>query len=358
MQVLFKTSYDQDIDHLPKRGEKIRVFAALIAVVVLPLLVDPFYLTEIGLLFAYVVAGIGLMLLVGFTGQVSFGHSAFLGIGAYAHTVFLTLGVPFLPSVVLTVLLSGIAGLILGRSASKMHGFYLAIATLVFAVLVETLIGEWEHVTGGHAGIAVPDIKIFGIYLTEPIHQYYLDLIFTLIVLVAAANLLRAPTGRAFQAIRDSELSARGLGVDIAWYKIKAFGLSAAITGLAGVLMAHHLYFLSPETFGISESLRLLLMVVVGGVGTLLGAILGAVFITALPFGISILRSMLPDSIANQAGLEPLLFGIVIVLVLIYEPEGMAGRWHKFRLFLETFPYYKRASFVRQKSYLKTERMR
>ncbi|MBY6146878.1 branched-chain amino acid ABC transporter permease [Mameliella alba] len=358
MQVLFKTSYDQDIDHLPKRGEKIRVGLALLAAALLPLLVDPYYLTEIGMLFVYIVAGVGLMLLVGFTGQVSFGHSAFLGIGAYGHAVFLTMGLPFLVSLALSVALAGIAGLILGRSASRMHGFYLAIATLVFAVLVETMIGEWEHVTGGHAGIAVPDIQIFGLYLTDPAQQYYLDLVITVFVLLAVANLMRGPTGRAFQAIRDSELSARSLGVNVAWHKIKAFGLSAAITGMAGVLMAHHLFYLSPETFGINESLRLLLMVVVGGMGSLLGAVLGAIFITALPFGISLLRSALPDGIANQAGLEPLLFGVVIVLVLIYEPEGMAGRWHKFRLFLETFPYYKRASFVRQKSYLKTERMR
>lgn len=357
MQILFKTSYDQDIALLPKRGEKIRIGLALAIAVALPLLVDPFFLTEIGLLFAYIIAGTGLMLLVGFTGQVSFGHSAFLGIGAYSHAVFLTMGFPFLASMTLAVLLSGVAGLILGRSASKMHGFYLAIATLVFAVLIETLIGEWD-VTGGHAGLAVPDIEIFGYTITDPVQQYYLDLAITVLVLLAVANLLRGPTGRAFQAIRDSELSARGLGVNIALHKIMAFGLSAAITGLAGVLMAHHLFFLSPETFGIGESLRLLLMVVVGGIGTLLGAVLGAIFVTALPFAISILRGVLPDGIANQAGLEPLLFGLVIVLVLIFEPEGMAGRWHKFRLFLETFPYYKRASSVRQKTYLKTERMR
>ena len=246
----------------------------------------------------------------------------------------------------------------LGRSASKMHGFYLAIATLAFGILIETLFGEWSSVTGGHMGLAVPSLKVFGMSLTEVWQQYYVDLFFTLFVIVGVANLFRSPTGRSFVAVRDSELSARCLGVNVEWVKIQSFGISAAITGLAGALLAHHLTYLAPDVFGVLESLKLLLMIVVGGLGTILGAILGAIVISLLPVGISFLKGVLPPAIGQTAGLEPLLFGLIIVLVIVFEPGGLYGRWMKIRFFFETFPYYRKSSFVRQKTYLKTERMR
>ena len=258
----------------------------------------------------------------------------------------------------MTVIFTGTVGMMLGRSASKMHGFYLAVATLAFLIIVETIIGEWTDVTGGYAGFVVPDLQIFGFYFAEIWMQYYLDLGVALFALWVTANLFRSPTGRSFIAVRDSELSARSLGVNIEWVKIQAFGISAAVTGLAGVLLAHHLAFLSPETFGVLESLKLLLMIVVGGLGSIPGAIFGAIFVSLLPVAISILRDFLPGVIGNQAGLEPMLFGLIIVLFIVFEPDGINGRWRKLLHFCETFPYYRKSSFVRQKSYLKTERMR
>ena len=138
-----------------------------------------------------------------------------------------------------------------------------------------------------------------------------------LFVIWGTANLLRSPTGRAFVAVRDSELAARSLGVNIEWVKIQSFGISAAITGLAGVLLAHHLAYLSPETFGVLEALKLLLMIVVGGLGSILGAIFGAVFVSLLPVVLSILRDVLPGAISQQAGLEPMLFGLIIAFITI-----------------------------------------
>ena len=172
------------------------------------------------------------------------------------------------------------------------------------------------------------------------------------------ANLFRSLTGRSFVAVRDSELSARCLGVNVEWVKIQAFGISAAITGMAGALLAHHWTYLAPDAFGVLESLKLMLMIVVGGLGTILGAILGAIVISLLPVGISFLKGVLPPAIGQTAGLEPLLFGLIIVLVIVFEPGGLYGRWMKIRFFFETFPYYRKSSFVRQKAYLKTERMR
>jgi branched-chain amino acid transport system permease protein len=358
MQIVFKTSYDQDINLLQKRGEYLRVGLVIASMLAAPLVLDVYYLGEMSLLLVYVIAGIGLMILTGFTGQVSFGHAAFLGIGAYSHSILMTSGLPFFLSLALTVLLTGAVGMLLGRSASKMHGFYLAVATLAFLIIVETVIGEWTDVTGGYAGYAVPDLEIFGVYFYEVWQQYYLYLGFTLLIVLGAANLFRSPTGRSFLAVRDSELSARSLGVNVEWVKIQSFGISAAITGLAGVLLAHYLTYLSPETFGVLESLKLLLMIVVGGLGSIPGAIFGAIFVSLLPVGLSILRDVLPGAMAQQAGLEPMLFGLIIVIFVIFEPEGINGRWKKLLHFFETFPYYRKSSFVRQKSYLKTERMR
>ncbi|MFT5501925.1 MAG: branched-chain amino acid transport system permease protein [Woeseiaceae bacterium] len=358
MQIVFKTSYDQDINILSKRGEYIRVGLVIAMMLAAPLFLDVYYLSELGLLLVYVVAGIGLMVLTGFTGQVSFGHAAFLGIGAYCHSILMTAGVPFSVSLILTAVFTAVIGMMLGRSASRMHGFYLAVATLAFLIIIETIIGEWTDLTGGYAGFPVPEIEIFGFYFGEMWQQYYLDLALALFVIWGAANLLRSPTGRSFLAVRDSELSARSLGVNIEWVKIQSFGISAAITGVAGVLLAHHLSYLSPETFGVLESLKLLLMIVVGGLGSIPGAIFGAIFVSLLPVALSILRDVLPGAISQQAGLEPMLFGLIIVIFVVFEPDGINGRWRKLLHFFETFPYYRKASFVRQKSYLKTERMR
>jgi branched-chain amino acid transport system permease protein len=317
-----------------------------------------YYLAELGLLLVYVIAGIGLMILTGYTGQVSFGHAAFLGIGAYSHSILMTNGVPFTVSLIITMILSGLIGMAIGRSASKMHGFYLAIATLAFGILIETVFGEWSSLTGGYAGLVVPGLKVFGVSLNAAWQQYTVDLVIALIVIWGASNLFRSPTGRSFLAVRDSELSARSLGVNVEWVKIQAFGVSAAVTGLAGVLLAHHLTYLAPDVFGVLESLKLLLMIVVGGLGSILGAVFGAIFLSVLPVALSFLKDVLPPAIGQQAGLEPGLFGLIIVLFIIFEPLGISGRWQKLRFFFETFPYYRKSSFVRQKSYLKTERMR
>ena len=268
MQYLFKTRYNDDIKFLAKTGEKIRVGIVVLCLIAAPLVLQDYYLAELGLMLVYAIAGIGLMILTGHTGQVSFGHAAFLGIGAYTHSVLMSNGVPFLVSIPTTILFTGVIGMLIGRSASKMHGFYLAIATLAFGILIETVFGEWGSVTGGHSGMAVPQLKVLGFNLTAAWQQYYLDLVFAGIVIFGASNLFRSPTGRSFVAVRDSELSARCLGVNVEWIKIQSFGVSAAITGLAGALLAHHLTYLVPEVFGVLESLKLMLMIVVGGLGS------------------------------------------------------------------------------------------
>jgi branched-chain amino acid transport system permease protein len=239
-----------------------------------------------------------------------------------------------------------------------MVGIYLAIATLAFAFIVEHSIAHFDGLTGGFRGMPVPRPDLFGLDLSSPLAFYYVCLLVLVGSLFAAMNLLRSPAGRAMIGIRDSEISAQSMGIDLARTKSLAFAISAGFAGLAGGLFAHNLGYLAPDAFTILMSIQLLLMVVVGGLGSLHGVIFGAIFIVVLPQAIAISRDSLPPVIAQMPGLEPGLFGLILVLFLIFEPLGIYGRWLKIRHFFEEFPLYRKATHKRQKTYLRTERVR
>ena len=174
---------------------------------------------------------------------------------------------------------------------------------------------------------------------------------------LALINLLRSPTGRAFVAIRDSEVSASCMGINLARYKTMSFALSAALTGVGGALYAHKVGFISPEQFTLIQSIELVTIVIIGGVGSLHGAVLGAAFIIMLPQGISIAKGWLPDTIP-QAGLQSVVFGLILIGFIIFEPYGLYGRWLKIRTYFDVFPFYRRGTFRRQRTYLRSERLR
>lgn len=358
MHVLFKTSYDQDIDHLADPGGRFRVISLIILALAAPILMDSYYLNELSMFLVYALAGLGLMVVIGFSGQVSFGHSAFLCIGAYSHSILMEHGVPFELALLLAGFFSGLVGVLLGRIASGMHGFYLAIATLAFVIIIETIVGEWTDLTGGYMGMEVPIMSLLGFELNQSWQQYLVILSIFIFFVWGIANIMRSPSGRAMIAVRDSETSARSLGINVRNTKILAFFISTTITGVAGGLFAHQMLYLSPETFGITESLKLVLMIVVGGLGSITGAIYGAVFIAFLPNIIDMIKTVLPEAISAKSGMEQLILGLIISGFIIFEPTGIYGRWIKIRLFFETFPYYKKATFVKQKQYMKTERFK
>ena len=358
MRFIFKTRYQQDIAIFKHEGQRFWFGLLFVAVLVAPLALDTFYLGELTLLYIYAIAGLGLMLLVGYTGLVSLGHAAFLAIGAYTHAILLTAGLPFPLALVLASLFSALIGGIVGLPAMRMTGLYLVIATVAFAFVVEYVIERLEPLTGGFRGMAVPRPELFGVDFGASVPYYYICLLLLTLALVAALNLLRSPTGRAMISIRDSEISAQAVGVDLARTKSVAFAISAGFTGLAGGLFAHSFGYLSPETFTVLMSIQLLLMVVVGGLGSLHGVVFGAIFIILLPQGIAILRDWVPPAVGELPGLEPGLFGLILVLVLIYEPLGIYGRWRKIRDYFEMFPIYRKAMHKRQRRYLRTERVR
>jgi len=358
MRFLFKTDYRQDIRLFKHNGQRFWYTLLLIAALIAPLALGEFYLGELALVYIYAIAGIGLMLLVGYTGLVSLGHAAFLAIGAYAHTWFLAHGWPFPLALLKASLITALVGALVGLPAMRMTGIYLAIATMAFAVIVEQVIIHWESVTGGFRGMVVPNPTFLGIDLGGGTAFYFLCLVVLVLCLLLALNLLRSPTGRAMTAVRDSEISAQSMGIHLAQTKSIAFAISAGFTGLAGGLLAHKLGYLAPDAFTILISIQLLLMVVVGGLGSMHGVIFGAVFIGLLPQGIALMRDSLPTAIGQMPGLEPGIFGVIMVLFLIYEPLGIYGRWIKIRSYFELFPLYRKSTFKRQKNYLRTERLK
>jgi branched-chain amino acid transport system permease protein len=380
MRFQFKTSYNQDIRLFRDKIDAAWYGLLAIVVVALPFLMDDYYVGESTWVFIYGICGVSLMVLVGYTGLVSLGHAAFLGIGAYAHAFFIMHGAPWIVAMVLAVAITTACGLIVGLPALRMTGIYLAIATLAFSVIIQEVFSRWESVTHGFAGMKVDRPVIFGFEFNDERSFYYLCLFFLVIALWLTRNLLRAPTGRAWIAIRDSEIAAQSMGVNLAIYKSMAFAYSAAVMGLAGALFAHKIAFLAPDIFTILLSIQFLLLVIVGGLGSLHGAIFGAVFVALLPPVIAILRDSIPDSmnqLARETGVAPLgalgnavgeflrkpgveagIFGLILVLVILLEPLGMYGRWLKLKLFFSTFPMYKASTFKRQKSYMRSERLR
>ncbi|RTL71383.1 MAG: branched-chain amino acid ABC transporter permease [Hyphomicrobiales bacterium] len=358
MRILFKTSYLDDIRLFQHNGQRFWYGLLVAALFLAPLGLREFYLGELSQIFILAVAGIGLMLLIGYTGLASLGHGAFMAIGAYTCTYLFTQGVPWVVAFLAAGLLSAAAGVLVARPANRMTGIYLAIATIAFSAIVEQIVIRWEHVTKGHGGLAVPPVDLFGLKLVEAWQFYYLCLVVLILVTLAAINIIRSPTGRAMVAIRDSEISAQSLGVNVVRYKTIAFGLSAFITGLGGALLGHKLKFIAPDAFNTILSIQLLLMVVVGGLGSIQGAIYGAIFVGGLPQAIALMRDVLPPAIGRTPGLEPGLFGLVMILVVLFEPMGIYGRWLKIKTYFDYFPLYRRSTFKRQRAYLKTERVR
>jgi branched-chain amino acid transport system permease protein len=357
MRILFKTSYHQDIKLIKHSGYGFWYGLLLVGLLLAPLVLDEFYLGEMSFILIYAIAGMGLMVLVGYTGLPSLGHAGFMAIGAYTNSYLLSQQWPFLLSLPLSGILGALVGVMIAVPLKRMTGIYFAIATLAFAILVEELVAHWNTVTRGLGGMSVETPSLFGYQLDQPWQFYLVCLVVLLLVTLATLNLLRSSSGRALVAIRDSEISAECMGINLSHYKIISFGISGGFTALAGALFAHKLLFITPDAFNFLLSIKLLMMVVVGGLGTVHGAVYGAIFVGLLPQVIAIAKDYLPPRIGEFPGMEPGLFGLILVLFIIFEPKGIYGRWIKFKLYLEMFPLYRKSTFRKQKTYLKTERL-
>ena len=381
MRPIFQTDYGQDIQLFRHSGYWWSYGALLLLVLAAPLAVGSYLQSQIVFVFIYAIVGVGLLILAGFAGQVSLGHAAFLAIGAYTAGYMQRLGVPFLIYLPLSVVLTGAVGALVGFPALRLSGIYLVIATIAFGFIIEEVAARWESVTNGNDGMRIKQIELFGFTVSRDGYSfYYLCLGLLILVLVLALNLLRSPTGRAFIAIRDSETAAQSIGINLSVYKVVAFSISAGMTGLAGCLYAHKMSFISPEMFTLLLSLEFVIVILIGGVGSLHGAVLGSIFVVMVDPFLSYLKDDLPRgigelarsfgvanpgalqdtlaAIGGAAGLKGTIYGLIIIVFIVFEPYGLYGRWLKIRLYFELFPLYKKATFKRQKTYVKSERNR
>lgn len=383
MRFMFKTDYEDDIKLFPHSGYIVSYGILLALLLIAPHVLSSYLMSQLVFVCIYAIVGVALLILTGFTGQASLGHAAFLAIGAYTAAYLQKYNVPFPVYFLAAGLLTGIIGAMVGFPALRLTGIYLVIATISFALIVEEILARWESVTHGNEGMRVKALSLLGVTVPRDSPTfYYLCLAVLVLTIVGTLNLLRSPTGRAFVAIRDSETAARSMGVNVALYKVKSFAISAAITGFAGVLFAHKLSFISPEMFTLQLSIEFIIVILIGGTFSLHGAVLGAIFIVMIDPFLTYLKDDMPGIIAGIAatlgassatagsiqtsvsafaslnGLKGAIYGIIIVLFVLFEPLGLYGRWLKIKLFFQLFPLYKRATFKRQKIYVKSERNR
>jgi branched-chain amino acid transport system permease protein len=358
MRFLYKTDYDQDIRLAKHAGHQLWYGLLMAFLVVAPFVLPEYWLSQLTFVMVYGIVGLGLMLLAGFTGQFSIGHAAFLGVGAYTEAVLGARGWPFPLTLAASALLSAGVGAIVGLPALRLKGLYLGIATLAFGFIVEEGLARWEPVTGGNAGIPVKAPAIGSWALSSGVALYALCTVLAVLCTLFVLNLLRSPVGRAFVAIRDSEISAQSMGIHLAKYKTMSFSISAALTGIGGALYAHKVQFISPDQFSIGQSIDLLLLVVVGGLGSVHGAFFGAIFLITMPQLLTLAKDVLPPAIGQANGLQGLAYGIVLIAFVLFEPMGLYGRWIKLRTYFDGVPFYRRGLFKRQKTFQKSDRLK
>jgi branched-chain amino acid transport system permease protein len=291
------------------------IAALIVLLVVAPLFVNAYIIYLMSLVAIFSLVSLGLNLLTGFAGQISLGHAAFFGIGAYATALLSDkLGVPFILALPIAALLATGIGAIAGLPAIRLRSLYLAIATLGFGVVTQKILFEWRGMTGGGDGLPVTPAHIGSLALTSGVQMFYLDLVMVGLGTWTASNLTRLRTGRALIMVRDSEIAAGTLGLNASRYKIIAFAISAFYTAWAGGLYAYLVRYINPESFNISLSIAFVSMIVIGGLGSIPGSLLGAAFYVAVP--------ELFRGIKDAPGL---IFGLALVLVMVFMPSGLWG---------------------------------
>ena len=296
------------------------------------------------LILVNLIAAIGLQLLVGFTGLLSLGHAAFLGVGAYTSAILITnLGCPFILSILVAGLVAALFGIIVGIPSLRIKGFYLMVATLAFQFVIDYIIIHWESVTRGIRGIELPTPHILGVSLAT--HKAYFLFLFVLVVVFmwGAKNITRSKIGRAFIAIRDNDVSAEIIGISIFRYKLLSFAVSAFYAGVAGALFAGLLRTAIPEDYTFLHSIIFLAMVLVGGLGRMVGTIFGVIFVTLVPVLLDLIVSYIanvydPNFTMYLGPMKELVFGGLIILFIIFEPEGLVGIWIKIRDYFRIWP--------------------
>jgi branched-chain amino acid transport system permease protein len=343
----FRTDYAQDLALLATRFERRSLAVFILALLAFPLVASPFQLDLACQVFLASIGALSLMLLTGYAGQISLGHAGLIAAGAFTVGIlFRETNAPFWVTLPAAALVGAMLGIIFGLPSLRLRGLYLAVSTLALHFVVIYLGGEYESRWGFSTGIVIDPPSLGGIAISDGRVWYFILLAAAATALLISLNLLRARTGRAWRAIRAHETVAEALGIGIAGYKVLAFVVSSAITAVAGALFAYYRGFVSVEAFSLFLTIQYLAMVIVGGMGSLLGALLGAAFVTIFPYVIEAGLLALPGAqryadllfAVNYAA-----FGLVMILFLVFEPLGLVGIWHRMQSYFLLWPFKHRS---------------
>jgi branched-chain amino acid transport system permease protein len=327
------------------RTQWVLLLAFLAILFTAPLYLQNYWLGIANLIGITVIAVSGLNILIGYCGQLSIGHAGFIAVGAYTSAILTSrFGVPFPLALISAGLTAGLTGMIFGIPSLRVKGFYLAISTIAAQLILLWVINHWTDMTGGFNGMSVLYASIGGFTFRSEGSQFYLIMVITTVAVFLAKNMARTRVGRAFIAIRDNDLAAEVMGINLFRYKLLAFFIGCFFAGIAGSLLAHWMRFINTESFTFASSILYIGMIIIGGLGTTLGPILGVIFIRLLEVGVTQLSPALEVAFPNlpsgfTAGISPMLFGLVIILFLIFEPRGLAHRWALFKSAYRLWPF-------------------
>ncbi|MBU2455500.1 MAG: branched-chain amino acid ABC transporter permease, partial [Proteobacteria bacterium] len=330
----FKETYASDQAVFVNATSRFWLGVLFILLAIFPFVAGDYLLFMANLIGITIIGAVGLNILTGCAGQISLGHAAFIGVGAYTAAILSTrFNLPFLVCLPLSGLMSAAFGILVGGPSLRLKGMYLCIATLSAQLILEFVFVHWESVTGGIRGINISPPQIFGIVFDNDFKFYFLTFTVVIICVTAARNLFRTRVGRAFIAIRDRDISAELMGINLLKYKTYAFAISSFMAGLSGCLWVNFLKTITPEHFPLLESVRYLAMIIVGGMGSILGSIFGAIFMTIVPEAIKtvlgLLVSVFPNAMSGLFPLQQVIFGLLIVIFLVFEPHGLAEIWRR-----------------------------
>jgi branched-chain amino acid transport system permease protein len=346
---VLKTTYQADMAlyPLPIAKTTVAAFAALFLVVV-PLTLGSYYVSILNLIAIAVVGAIGLNILTGFTGLISIGHGAFMSVGAYtAANLVVRAHLPWWLALPAGGLMAALVGAIVGIPSLRIKGLYLTIATLASQLIIEWTINHVTWISGGiQASIEVPPPRLGAFVISSQRQMYFFLMVFVVIAIVAAQNLVRSRIGRAFVAIRDHDIAAEIIGIDIFRYKLLSFAISSFYAGVTGVLYCYYLGIANYEQFQLTVSIDYLAMIIIGGLGSILGSIFGAIFVTLLPivirwgmedFGRLFFSS--GEVLALIPNLRLIIFGGLIIFFLVVEPDGLNRLWRNVRSYFRVWPF-------------------
>ena len=340
----FRTRYASDMTIFATPVTRYVVLLFILALLCVPMFANPYLLNLMIQIGYYGIAALGLNLVVGFTGQISLGHAAFFGFGAFASAwLNNSIGVPVFFSIPAAGFLTMLVGILVGIPAGRIKGLYLAIATLASQFILEDFFARADWFTGGSSGAMAETITLFGFAFDTDKSYFYIVLFYVLVMYTLTSNLIRSRDGRALVAVRDHYLSAEIMGINLSWYRVMSFGLSALYAGIGGALFGHYLGFVSVEGFTIILSIQFLAMIIIGGLGSIFGTMLGTSFMVLLPefmeWSVHLFSDSMPDLVHSLAYVKEMAIGLAIVLFLIFEPDGLAHRWRRIKAYWKLYPF-------------------